>query len=253
MLVNLHPDVKLGRREPLIDPRVPMFAALLTPALPPIRPSVDWTKGLTSWGMMLNDQLGDCAEAMVGHVVQTWSANVRTEFTATDSEIQTLYEQATGYVPGQPSTDQGTVIVDLLNFWLTHPLCGHHLVGFANVNFKSTDEVKQAITLCGAVAVGVNLPIAAQSQSTWYANPNLLGDNTPASWGRHAVTAVAYDETYVTFITWGMLKRATWQWWTNYVEESYALAGAAWVAKDGLTPVGIDLATLETYMNVLRS
>jgi len=30
----------------------------------------DWTKGITEWGMMMNDTLGDCTIAGVGHAVQ---------------------------------------------------------------------------------------------------------------------------------------------------------------------------------------
>src|SRR5580658_8869232 len=61
-----HTKAKLGKKAPKIDSRTLRLAKYLT-AVPPPPASCDWTKGVTEWGMMLNDALGDCTCAAIGH------------------------------------------------------------------------------------------------------------------------------------------------------------------------------------------
>ena len=82
--------------------------AYLTGALPAAPARVDYTHGITDWGMMLNDQLGCCTIAAVGHAVQTWTANAMgRELTVPDSAILEHYEKWDGYNPADPSTRPG--------------------------------------------------------------------------------------------------------------------------------------------------
>ena len=78
---------KLGRKAIKTDTRTLVFGDYLTPALPPPPPAVDWTEGIASWGMMLNDTLGDCTIAGCGHAVQVWTANTGSEATVPDPTI----------------------------------------------------------------------------------------------------------------------------------------------------------------------
>lgn len=81
-------------------------------SLPPVPDAVDYTKGITQFGCMLNcgafpKGLGDCTCAGVYHARQIWTANTTTEQTEPDSSVLTLYEKACGYIDGDQSTDQG--------------------------------------------------------------------------------------------------------------------------------------------------
>ena len=51
------------------------MARYLASGLPPAPPAVDYTRGITDFGMMLNDRLGCCTIAAVGHGVQVWRLN----------------------------------------------------------------------------------------------------------------------------------------------------------------------------------
>ena len=53
----------------------------------------DGTSGITDWGMMMNDALGDCTCAALGHLIQAWTAESGTEYTPPDSAILTAYEK----------------------------------------------------------------------------------------------------------------------------------------------------------------
>lgn len=52
-------NLKLGRKAVKTDSRT-LKLAKYTLALPAAPATCDWTKGITAWGAMLNDQLGDC-------------------------------------------------------------------------------------------------------------------------------------------------------------------------------------------------
>src|SRR4051812_47777911 len=66
----------------------------------PAAPEVcDWTGGIREWGEMLNDQLGICTCAALGHWIQAWTKASGKEITVTDGAIQRAYMEACGYVP----------------------------------------------------------------------------------------------------------------------------------------------------------
>lgn len=240
-----HKLVKLGKKAPKIDERTLKLAKYLSPALPPPPPSCNWTKGVGSWGMMLNDSLGDCTCAAVGHGIQVATLNSIGEITPPDSLILSLYENACGYVPGDLSTDQGGVIVDVLNYVrknkpgekLHHHKQKFQLYAYADPDITNTTHVKQAIQLFGVVDIGLQLPISAQTQvgSVWdvVGNPNTNADSQAGSWGGHSVAIVAYDAETVTCITWGALQQMTWNFWNTYVDEAYALLFNSWVKQYG--------------------
>ncbi len=70
---------KIGKLAPRHDSRVPRLEAHLERASLPAPPAKkDWgaAAGIvaTSWGMMLNDNLGDCVAAEKGHAVELWTS-----------------------------------------------------------------------------------------------------------------------------------------------------------------------------------
>src|ERR1035438_1443098 len=83
-----HSKMKLGRKAIKTDTRTLAFGDYPPPALPPPPAAADWTKGITSWGLMMNDTLGDCTIAGVGHAVQVWTANTSGIVTVPDPTIE---------------------------------------------------------------------------------------------------------------------------------------------------------------------
>jgi hypothetical protein len=230
---------KLGRKAVLHDSRTLKLASYLGPTLPLPPISVDWTKGLTDWGMMLNDQLGCCTICGCAHAIQTWSTNVGTEITVPDSEILSLYKQWNGYNPADPSTDQGGIELNVLNNWKKNNFVGHQLLAFTSVNMTNIEEVQQAIHLFGGLYIGVALPISAQNQDIW----SVVKDkrtSIPNSWGGHCVYVCGYDKDYLTCITWGKIQRMKYNFWLKYVDEAYALIGQDFFNDKGIAPQGFD-------------
>jgi hypothetical protein len=238
-----HSEMKLGRRAIKRDTRTLRLARYLEGSLPAPPAAYDWTRGVTQWGMMLNDRLGDCTIAGAAHAVQVWTAALGKMVTIADAEILAAYERFDGYDPHRPETDRGGIELDVLTKWRKQGFAGHPLLGFADPVSSDLDMIRRAIYWFGGVYIGVALPLTAQRQDTW----DLVSRNgrgAPGSWGGHCVFVPKYDRNGFTCITWGGLKRMTNAFWVNYVDESHALLGADWIGAHG-TPLGFDLAQMQ--------
>jgi hypothetical protein len=257
-------SVKLGKKPPKLDARTLKLGKYVD-ALPSPPPSCDWTKGVTSFGMMDNDLLGDCVCAMCGHGVQIATLNSPdNEVTPPDSTILSLYENACGYVPGNASTDQGCVIIDTLNWvrqnipWThkDHPIHHHpyELIAYADPDLSDVVQIKQAIATFGTLGVGLQLPLSAQIQtgSVWdvVGNPNSDPNSAPGSWGGHAVIVCGYTPTTLTCITWGALQLMSWEFFSTYVDEAHMLLFRAWLGQFGAQQSEM-LAQLEADLKLI--
>jgi hypothetical protein len=104
-----HRRFKMGRRRPVA--RCPRFSLrnYLLKDLPAPPASTDYSskasKALSE--MYLNDTLGDCVIAGIGHVVGVLTGGAGKQFIYNNAQITKLYEEIGGYVPGHPNTDNG--------------------------------------------------------------------------------------------------------------------------------------------------
>ena len=104
--------LKLGRKAVKTDSRTLRLAKYMKALAPPPN-SVNWD-ATTEFSMMLNDEIGCCVIAAIGHAIQVWTIHASREATVPDSIIQNYYSTWGGYVPGDPSTDNGMVELDAL-------------------------------------------------------------------------------------------------------------------------------------------
>lgn len=245
---------KLGRLPRKFSPKVMHLSAIFGAVdLPPVPDTADWTQGITAWGMMMNDTLGDCTCAAVYHARQVWTAATGAESTETDVEPLRLYEAVGGYNPNDPSTDQGAAEQDILQYWLKTgvPLDGNQapdkIAAFFEVDPRNTDDVKRVINECGVCYIGFDVPddIDETPGSTWEYNADA------GSQGGHAVVLVGYDADTVTLISWGALYKMTWEFFTKQTDEAYAVIDPSWL-KDGNTPLGLTKAQLQQMMAAIK-
>lgn len=232
-----HSKMKLGKKAPVYHSKSLRLANYIKDLAPP-PPSVDFSLKLKNLGMMLNDKLGDCTCAAIGHIIQTWTSITRPEqVILSDSDIEDLYEKACGYVPGDSSTDRGGDETNVLIYWRDSGIFPDHpLAGFVSVQPGNHEQVKQCLNLFGAVYIGVDLPVTAQTQDVWDV-VSTTGEGAPGSWGGHAVPVVAYDADGLTVITWGALKKMTWAFWDAYCDEAHGPLSADWI-ENGASPTG---------------
>jgi hypothetical protein len=243
--------LKLGRKAVKRDSRTLRLARYLTTALPAPPVSVDWSKGVSSWGMLMNDQLGDCTIAGAMHAIMGWTLNTGTGASFTDEEALSYYEQFDGYNPNDPSTDQGGILLDVLKDWQQQGVNGHKISLFASVNPTNLTEVKQALSLFGPLYCGLSFPNSAMGQPTWELTADTSID------GGHCVVMVGYNETGPVFISWGALYQASWDFFNYYFApdqdgEVYAVISPDWFEASGVDPSGMNLSQLQTDLTCIR-
>ena len=246
---------KLGKLPARRDRRTLQMKKYVAPLPPP--PAVYWSKGFPSWGTMLNDQLGCCTIAAVGHAIQVWRMNLggnvsMPRITPSDSTILTGYEQWCGYNPSDPSTDQGGVELDVLNDWRQQGLAGDKILAYAAPAPSNVLHVKQAIFLFAGIYIGFAVPQSAMDQFS-AGQPWDVVANDGGIVGGHAVFCPDYNSAGLFAITWGQRQFMTWAFWAKYLDESYALLSPDWINSKNLAPNMVDLTTLQNDLGQVVS
>ena len=251
---------RLGRLARSYNPRIPHYSAITAgKALAPPPPSCDWTVGMPSdLGMLGNDVLGDCTCAGFYHAIQVWQFNIENAILPIlDSNALQLYIEACGYDPKQGGEGPGGVEQDVLSYLLRvgAPMepanqMRNKLAGFVEVDHRNTDDVKRTIVECGVAYIGFDVP------------DYLMANGVPDVWtvqnvpetivGGHAVILAGYNETAVKVISWGRTYWMTWEFFSRYTDEVYALADSSWIKANGTTPGGLTLEQLQAQMSALK-
>jgi hypothetical protein len=250
--------VKLGKSVARHDPRTLLMAAYLAPSLPNPPAAFDLTTKIKSWGMMENDQIGDCTCAAAGHLIMEWTANAGKKlFTPSDKQIVDAYSAITGYNPTTGANDNGAVELDVLNYWRQTGIAGHKIGAFVALEPANHEHVMDAVFMFEGCYIGVQLPISAQAQTknhhTWSVPPGgPHGNGEKGSWGGHAIPVVAYDAHTVTVVTWGALQRMTWSFWEAYCDEAYAILSEDYMDGTKKAPQGFSMAELEADLQDLK-
>jgi hypothetical protein len=220
--------------------------------LPPRPDSVDHSVVGMPSGMLGNDSVGDCVEAEAGHAIEVawWYGLGKAAVQVTANAIIAVYSAITGYVPGDPSTDQGSNLLDVLGYWRKHPICGAALDGFVAFDPTKPDHWKAVIDLYGVAFFGAWLPQDVV---------DALDNGTVIDWtstkypvthdAGHGIDAVGYDATGVKVSTWGGFIHATWAWLAKYCDETYAPLMKDWAS--GKEPGGFNEAQLQADLAIV--
>jgi hypothetical protein len=161
-----------------------------------------------------NDTLGDCVIAGMAHVVGVLTGNAGSKpFLYSNSQIIGLYSAIGGYVPGEPSTDQGCDEQTALNYWENNGALPphnkssadpHKIAGWMTVDSTKVEEWQTALWLFENLYFGIELPDAwinpmpSASGFVWDA----AGPPDPNN--GHCVAGVGYTSAGVVIDTWGM-------------------------------------------------
>lgn len=255
------PIYKLGCQPRKIDPRTLRFARYLSATTPPPPPSVNWGAKLGAIGMMLNDRMGCCTIASLGHAKQVMTAANGNEVTVADAAILDGYVTITGaegaaYNPSTGQNDNGANELDVLNHYRQQGFFGEKLDAYAAVTQTSQREVMDSIHLMGGCYLGVALPIAWQNAAVWDVPQQISifsrREWQPGSWGGHAVYSHAYDAAGVEVTTWGGKMKMTWRAFFTYVQEAYALYKRSdWLNANRTAPNGFDDTALMSDVTAL--
>lgn len=235
-----------GGRLPAQPARPYLTAATFLAAQPAPPASSDWLSPVPAadWGMLGNDQWGDCTCAGVGHKrIGDVYVNQGTTLTVTTADALALYSAVTGFNPNDPSTDQGAVCQDVLQYWAKSGFLGEKIVAFAKVNLSNLTAVKQAIAVFGQIYTGFNFPSSAMDQFNAQQTWDVVAGSTIE--GGHCVTIGAYDATGLECVTWGATQRMTWAFFQKYFDEAWVIVTPDFVnAATGDDKLGVSLYQL---------
>jgi hypothetical protein len=179
-----------------------------------------------------NDVYGDCTIAGISHAITVYRGMISQNVIPSSDDIVKLYFHLTD---GQ---DTGLNELDVLNYWRQNSFEGDEIIAYAKIDVTKHDQVMQAISLFGGIYLGFQVQVNAIDDFN-NGNPWTPGDLTNDG---HAVYATAYDQNYVTVLTWGNTQLGTWGWWDECVDEAYAIISPE--AADPKFAPGFDLDQL---------
>ena len=258
---HLGREVVFGRRRPTeaqraTTPHLGVYLARRRGTMPTPPSTCDYSpKAIAALRQLyLNNALGDCviAQGYHGEGVATGNAGP-VPFIASAAQIIADYGAIGGYVPGDPSTDQGCDVPTALDYWTR--------VGFANktrlagriaVDPTNPAQIILALWLFENLFFGVDLPdswitpFPSRDGFVWGIDPAGVDPQNG-----HAYGGVGYDaRSGVKITTWGMLGIQTFPAIAETCVASaggelYALLTPDLIAKgQARAPNGLDWATL---------
>jgi hypothetical protein len=240
------PNYRFGKHPPKVDYRTLRLRDYVR-ELPPPPASVDTLPRVysklkisdpaTLFPMDGNDTLGDCTIAALAHAVTIYEGLVGKKDITSRSTVVKVYMHLTGGV------DSGLNELDVLNYWRRHAVGREKIMAFASIDPKNLTHVQQSIQIFGGVYLGFqvqeNCIQEFDNHQPW--TPGRLTNDG------HAVYATGYDQNGVTVLTWGNVQKGTWAWWSECVDEAYAILPQ--VAKNPDFASGFDIAQLQADLS----
>lgn len=237
----------------------PMAALAAADPFPGVSPfsSYNWDCNVADWGMLGNDQYGDCGVAgdVHFHECVSWvgkyqpTGNITTAAWPTAADTIKAYFTYEGSPGGAPNSqyDAGVDLGQWLLNRLSNPIGPIPAIkGFAQVNVASGAEYQAALAIsplyCG---INVNNEMMNEYPGIW--------TSTATDWvGGHCVVHVGRNANWGECITWGTRQRFTWPNWRATREEAYIILTEAQVANavNGVWN-GINVQKLISDLNAL--
>jgi hypothetical protein len=240
---RLAAQVKLGKLPARVDPRTLSLSRYVRrEVLPEPPPALDLSAPVVEWPMYANDRLGDCTTAAAGHMIEAWTAAAAgTAVEVPEAAVLAAFDAVK--IADALTGEEGAVVLDVLNLWRRAGIGGHLIGAYARVGRGDHDLIRAGTWLFGGLYVGLQLPLRAMEEEVWDWSGRLDGPDAPGSWGGHAVDVVGYDDSGLTVVTWGALKRLTWAFWGRYCDEAWCILSTDFLV-GGQSPAGFDLEAL---------
>ena len=197
---------------------------------------------VASWGMLGNDQYGDCGVAGLEHVFMADAGDTHeNESFPGDQQAVKYYLSYTG---GQ---DSGVVLSDYLTYVRQHGYYGHAVKAFAPVTVHDVPTLQTAIWMYDAAYTGIAVT-QAMMDAFGNGEPWTLEMAQQEVIGGHCIPLVGYDGRYLTAVTWGGLQQIEYAAWHAMSSEAWAVIAGEEASGDGH---GVNLAALEADLNKL--
>ena len=201
------------------------------------------------WGMLANDQCGDCVWAGAAHETMLWVMTNRKDVTFDDKSVLSDYSAQTGFDPADPiNTDNGTDMQEAASYRRKIGIVDangvrHKVDAYAAIEPGDIETLMLSTYLFGAAGVGIRFPISAEAQfdagQPWDVVTGSRID------GGHYVPVVGRNSAgHILCVTWGRLHAMTPAFFNAYCDEAVAYIGTDWLNNNLISPRGYDLDAL---------
>lgn len=238
----------LGRAKSSKDSRMLQMHHYVSIDKVPIPPVHDMFDTTTEWPMLANDRFNCCTSAAAGHMIHHWTTANQHSIFLSDDDIVAAHAQLTS-----DHLLNCVSMADALKFWRKVGIGHHRVHSYVSLGRARQAELCAVIYLFGSAYVGLDLPNFAYTGDPqkiadipWQIPPSVsTQDSEPQSSNGHCVAAIGYDDQVVYVVTWGRLKKMTWEFFLRYVDEAYAVLSTDWVQHNIECPSGFDISTLD--------
>ncbi|HST24520.1 MAG TPA: hypothetical protein VLJ76_00865 [Gaiellaceae bacterium] len=251
-------ELKLGKQPAAprsTDFKFSEFAAAI--ALPNVPSRFGHGGAYPDWGMLGNDQYGDCVWAGAAHEHMLFNKVVQHLEVPFDPQgVLSDYSAVTGFDPNDPSTDKGTDVHDALSYRRKTGIVDangarHQIGAYVALEPKNWTHLEQAAYIFGAVGIGIQFPSSAMDQF----NAGQPWDVVPGSAieGGHYVPVVGSVDApnQASAITWGKRQPFTRAFYEEYNDEAWAYITQEEL-HDGAGLHGFDMAKLNQFLSALN-
>jgi hypothetical protein len=250
---------KGGLQAPYADFEKPRLYVddFLLPAASQRYGEIDWTTGVTDWGMDMNGPdpsnppqipggIGICGWAGPDHLqMAITAATGGTPASWGNDALLHMYELTGGYRLGDPSTDNGTVLQDNLGAWrkagVPAPSGDDRILAFGALKPGSwlRPERIQALSAFAGIIFGHNLPQSAEQQ---FPGPWTYVPGSPVAGGHCTVQLREIHGTdEIGLATWGRIVSAQTRFLLSTVVEAWVVFDTDFVERNGRNPAGLDV------------
>lgn len=207
------------------------------------------------WGMLGNDQYGDCVFAGAAHETMVWDLTGGQPVTFSDISVLADYAAVTGFNPSDPNTDQGTDMQVAASYRRKTGVLdaeGHrHLIdSYVAIDPGALDQLALATYLTGAAGVGLRLPSSAEGQFEAHQPWTVVPGDTIV--GGHYVPCVGRNANGdFLVVTWGRLHAMTPEFYEAYCDEAMAYISIESL-RNNLSPEGFDAVKLRGFLAAIN-
>jgi hypothetical protein len=215
--------LKLGKKPAIknsVSFRFRDYLSLSTAPKPP--KTVNHEKGVTDWGMLGNDQYGDCVWAGAAHETMAWNKTAGKVVRFTPTDVLNDYSRVTGFNPNDPNSDQGTDMRTAASYrrktGVTDGIKRHKVAAYLAITPGNRAELRLACYLFEAVGIGIEFPSSAMDQFN-EGKPWTVVSGSQIE-GGHYVPMLGYDSKYIYIVTWGKVQKMSWAFFDKYCDEA---------------------------------
>jgi hypothetical protein len=257
--VNGKPRHLGGRRRPSENVRThphlfkSMRSLLKDGGLPPPPAAFDFTQKASAAlsDILGNSEVGDCTAAGPGHIIDSVTANAGSPVIITADQAIEFYSLSTGYVLGNPATDQGGDEVTVLTTWVQKGYDGkgaHAIKGFLTIDPSDQELIKTACYHFGNLYFGADLA----PNWTQVSGDGFVWDvgQAPDPKEGHCFVGLGVNAQGVIVDSWGLIGTITWAAIAQFCSEQSGgnlftvLTPEAVNRVNGVAPDGLDWAAL---------